>query len=169
MKLRLAGPDDAAKLSLIGAASFLETFANDHPGDAVVAFTSDAHSVASWQAALALPDSDAWLVEEAAGSPIGYVMLVTATLPGTTSADAQIQRIYLLSKWQGTGLGKALLDAAEARARERGAARLVLSVYTKNVRAIAFYQRQGFTTIGTARFPGFDEAFSDYVMAKPLA
>lgn len=168
MKLRRAGVADAGKLALVGAASFLETFANDHPGDDLVAFCATSHSVEAWRATLQTSTTAVWIVEEAVGSPVGYAVLVAASLPGTTPQDAEIKRIYVLSKWQGTGTGRALFDAAEAEARTRSAARLALSVYTKNVKAIAFYERQGFVTIGRAMFPGFGEAFSDFVMAKPL-
>lgn len=169
MTPRRAGPQDAGKLALVGAASFLETFANDHPGDDVVAFCASSHSLEAWQTALAKPDTAAWIVEESAGCPIGYAVLVPATLPGTDPAeDAEIKRIYVLSKWHNTGTGRALFEAAEAEARARGAKRLALSVYTRNIRAIAFYERAGFAVIGQTVFPGFGEEFHDHVMVKAL-
>ena len=168
MSPRRAGPGDAAKLSLIGAATFLETFANDHPGDGVVRFVRDHHSVAAWEASLAKPDTAVWLVEEAAGCPVGYAALSKASLPGTHPDDAELKRIYLLSRWHGGGIGAALFDAAEAEARARMAQRLVLSVYIKNFPAITFYQKRGFARIGEATFAEFPVEFADYVMAKPL-
>ena len=169
MTLRRAKAADSAKLALVGGASFLETFANDHPGDALVAFTTAQHSVAAWEDVLADPGNAVWLLEEAVGAPIGYAVLTTAILPGSTPADAEIKRIYVLSRWHGTGLGRVLFEAAEAEARSRGAERLVLSVYKKNVKAIRFYEKFGFTTIGETLFPGFDIEFGDFVMARPLA
>lgn len=168
MKLRRAGFDDAAKLSLVGAASFLETFANDHPGDALVAFTRSTHSVQAWESTLSAPANTAWIVEEVAGAPIGYAVVASATLPGTTASDAELKRIYLMSRWHGTGMGKALFDAAVTEARARQAERLVLSVYTRNTRAIGFYEKQGFAKIGEAMFAEFPVEFADFVMAKPL-
>lgn len=168
MKLRRAGFDDAAKLSLVGAASFLETFANDHPGDALVAFTGSTHSVKAWEITLSAPGNNVWIVEEVAGAPVGYAVVAPATLPGTTASDAELKRIYLMSRWHGTGMGKALFDAAETEARARQAERLVLSVYTRNTRAIGFYEKQGFAKIGEAMFAEFPVEFADFVMAKPL-
>lgn len=168
MTPRRAGPADAGKLALVGAATFLETFANDHPGDDLTAFCATSHSVEAWQKVLSDPKSAVWIVEEAVGSPVGYAVLVTASLPGTTQDDAELKRIYVLSKWHGTKVGRALYDLAEAEARTRGAKRLALSVYTKNTRAMAFYERQGMTVIGRTSFPGFGEDFWDYVMAKDL-
>jgi diamine N-acetyltransferase len=168
LKLRRATVEDAGKLALIGAASFLETFANDHPGDATVAFVRTYHSEAAWAAALAKRDNTVWLVEEAAGCPVGYAVLGNATLPQADGNDAELKRIYMLSKWQGTGFGRALFDAAEAEAVARKAARLVLSVYTRNTRAIRFYEKQGFVVIGEAMFAEFPVEFADNVMAKSL-
>lgn len=166
--LRRATTGDAGKLALIGAASFLETFANDHPGDATVAFVREYHSEAAWAATLAKQNTAVWVVEEAAGCPVGYAVLSAGSLPGTTSHDAELKRIYLLSKWQGAGMGRALFDAAEAESRARGAVRMVLSVYTRNTRAIRFYERQGFVIIGEATFAEFPVEFADNVMAKTL-
>jgi diamine N-acetyltransferase len=168
LSLRHAHAGDAAKLSLIGGASFLETFAHDHPGDALVDFVRDYHSIAAWDRVLADRETAIWIVEESAGAPIGYAVLAPAQLPGTMPGDAELKRIYLLSKWHGTGIAQEMFDAAEAEARSRGARRLVLSVYMRNARAIRFYEKRGFVTIGRATFAEFPVAFSDNVMAKSL-
>jgi len=167
--MRRAHSGDAAKLSLVGGASFLETFANDHPGDALVDFVRDSHSIAAWQRALADDRLAIWIVEERAGAPIGYAVLAPAGLPGTTREDAELRRIYVLSKWHGTGIAQTMFQAAETEARAQGAQRLVLSVYTRNARAIRFYEKRGFVTIGQAAFAEFPIEFADNVMAKPLA
>jgi GNAT superfamily N-acetyltransferase len=170
LKLRRATVADARALAVVGPATFLETFANDHPGEALIAFTETHHSAKFYEALLAEPTTSAWLVEHDAGAPIGYAVLVAASLPGSDpETDAELKRIYLFSKWQGSGLGRALIEAAEAEAGRRGARRLVLSVYTKNEKAMRFYRTRGYETIGRARFPGFSEEFSDFVMAKTLS
>lgn len=166
--LRRATADDAGKLALIGAASFLETFANDHPGDATVDFIRAYHSESAWAATLAKPETVVWIVEEGAGCPVGYAVVSAGSLPGTTPDDAELKRIYVLSRWHGTGIGRDLFDVAEAEARVRGAARMVLSVYQRNARAIRFYEKQGFVVIGEAIFAEFPVEFADKVMAKVL-
>jgi len=168
LKLRLADHADAAKLSLIGQASFLESFADDHDGDEVVRFVASDHSIAAYAQALADPDKRHWLVEEAVGAPVGYAMALPATLPGTdASSDFELKRIYVLSKWQGGGWGAKLYQAVEDEARARGAKRLVLSVYVKNFAAQKFYAARGFVEVGRWFFAGF-EASEDFVYAKTL-
>lgn len=169
MKLRRAIAGDQGKLSLIGAATFLESFANDHDGDQVVRFVANDHSIEAYAIALADPAKRHWLVEEAVGAPVGYAMALPATLPGTDAAtDFELKRIYLLSKWHGGGWGAKLYQAVEDEARDAGARRLVLSVYMENVAAQRFYRERGFEEVGRWPYPGFDTS-EDYIYAKALS
>ena len=54
--------------------------------------------------------------------------------------DEYIEGIFVSGKIQSHGIGKALLDYIKDKK-----ARLQLNVYHKNVRAMSFYQREGFT------------------------
>ena len=166
--LRRATPADAAKLSLVGGASFLESFANDHPGDDLVEHVHEGHSVATYQGWLADPAYTLWIVEEALGAPIGYAVLGPATLPGVVEGDLELKRIYILHRWHGGGHGKALFAAVQDEAKRRGARRLILAVYTANTQAQAFYARQGMEVIGMTRFMVGSTGFDDLVMAKRL-
>lgn len=164
--IRRAGVHDADKLALIGAATFLETFAHDHDGEQVVRFVADQHRPEVYAQELADPTKAFWLAEETAGAPVGYAALVPAGLPGSDAAtDLELKRIYLLSKWHGRGWGARLYDAVEAEACARGARRLVLSVYVTNFPAQRFYAARGYEQIGRWLFEGFD-ASEDFILAK---
>ena len=54
--------------------------------------------------------------------------------------DEYIEGIFVSDKMKSHGIGKALLDYIKGKK-----ARLQLNVYQKNVRAMSFYQREGFT------------------------
>ena len=71
--------------------------------------------------------------------------------------DEYIEGIFVSGKMQSHGIGKALLDYIKDKK-----ARLQLNVYHKNVRAMSFYQREGFTiqSEGLDEFTGEKE----YVM-----
>lgn len=171
MRLRPAVPGDEGKLALVGGASFLESFADDHDGDAVVKFVNETHSPEYYAAILANPDCRTWVLEEAAGAVVGYAVLQPAKLPFTDArTDVELKRIYVMSKWHGGGWGAKLFQAVEEEARARGAARLVLSVYVKNHNAQKFYQKRGFEQVGSWLFEGFEytEAAEDYIYAKKL-
>ena len=71
--------------------------------------------------------------------------------------DEYIEGIFVSGKMQSHGIGKALLDYIKDKK-----ARLQLNVYQKNVRAMSFYQREGFTI----QSEGLDEFIGEkeYVM-----
>lgn len=168
MSIRRAGPDDAAKLALLGAATFLESFAHDHPGDDLVDHVTAQHGRDWYAAALARDDMALWIAEAARGAPVGYAILAPASLPGAEPGDLEVKRIYLLGPWQGGGRGGMLFDRLLAEAKARGGHRLLLAVYTENAKARAFYARQGFTTVGRTTFTVGATAFEDLVLARSL-
>ena len=55
--------------------------------------------------------------------------------------------MYVEPDRRGTGVGRALLEALEAAARERGVTRLVLETGIHQAAAIALYRASGFTEI----------------------
>lgn len=76
--------------------------------------------------------------------------------------DTHAARLYSLAVGthaRGTGLGGALLAAAEANARARGCTSMRLEVRTDNLSAIALYERRGYDRI--ARLPAFYEDGAD--------
>lgn len=166
---RKAGVDDAEALSYLGAATFLVSFANDHPGKPLIEHLKAEHSVAYYTAKLANPDIDIVIGETPLGAPVGYVMLVPPEHPELQrDGDLELKRIYLLGPWQGGGNGRALLEQALDIAEQRNAKRLLLAVYESNHRAVAFYERAGFSYVGETIFMVGDVAFRDMVYAKPL-
>ena len=87
-----------------------------------------------------------WLAEADPGrAPVGYAVLTAPDLPEAAprEGDVEIRRIYLLSRFQGGGLGRGLMEAALAAAQEAGKRRVVLGAYRENP-VVAFYQRFGF-------------------------
>lgn len=100
----------------------------------------------------------------------GYLKLNEA--PSQTEfndrAALEIERIYVLRKFQGIGLGRYLMKCAIDMAIERGKKYIWLGVWEKNERALRFYQKNGFYRIGAHSFViGADEQ-TDYIMRKDL-
>lgn len=164
--IRQANLADAKALSLVGGATFLETFAAVHTGAELVAHCEAEHSVLAYKRILG-PDTDVWLTEIAdTGAPMGYAILSLPRLPGHRRGDLELKRIYLMSRLHGSGVGVALMDRVLARAQERGAERLVLGVYSANTRAIAFYRKAGFERIGEYQFFVGKTGYEDWILAR---
>lgn len=166
---RRAEPQDAEALAYLGAATFLTTFAFDHPGPPLIEHLRVEHSAAYYADKLEQPDVDILIGETPLGAPVGYVMMLPPSHPDLQqSGDIELKRIYLLGPWQGGGNGKALLDQAIQIAYSRKAKRILLSVYEVNSRAIAFYERAAFSQIGETVFMVGDMPFRDLVYARPV-
>lgn len=166
---RKAGPEDAEALAHLGAATFLVSFANDHPGKPLIDHLNTEHSVSYYAAKLANPLVEIVIGETPLGAPVGYVMLVPPEHPELQQeGDLELKRIYLLGPWQGGGNGRALMQQAFDIATARGARRLLLAVYESNSRARAFYERAGFAYFGETKFMVGDVPFRDMVYARDM-
>ena len=166
---RKAVADDAEALAYLGAATFMATFAFDHPGQPLIEHLRTEHSVAYYADALAKPDIDIILGETPLGTAVAYAMLTPPSHADLQQdGDVELKRIYLLGPWQGGGNGKALLDQVLIRAQQRGAKRLLLAVYENNERAVAFYERAGFVPIGETVFMVGQFPFRDMVYARMM-
>lgn len=62
--------------------------------------------------------------------------------------EAHILNLCVETRWQGQGLGRALLRALLELARARGARTAVLEVRPSNHRALRLYERLGFSEVG---------------------
>lgn len=166
---RRAGPDDARALSHLGRATFLATFAVDHPGGPLLDFLDEAHDAALYRQWLADPACHAIIGETPLGAPAGYALLTPPGHPHLArDGDIELKRIYLLPPWQGSGEAGTLMAHALEAGRTQGAARMLLAVYENNARARRFYERHGFARIGETIFMVGDVAFPDMVYARDL-
>ena len=93
-----------------------------------------------------------------------------AAIGPTDAADTiKLHKLYLLPELHGKGFGTRLLKHCEAEARQHGARRLVLAVNKRNTRAIAVYQRNGFTIIESVVTDiGGGFVMDDFIMGKNL-
>ena len=154
-RLKRATAADAAALSLVASACFLETFAGLLTGPDIVAHCAKANHQDAFRDWTEAAVSRVLVAEIAEGAaPIGYSVLTTPDLPAveTGSADIELRRIYTLSRAHGSGLGPALMAQALLDARAMGHRRVLLGVYAGNERARAFYEKQGFAKAGERQY-----------------
>ena len=168
--LRRAVEADAAALSLVASASFLEAFAGVLDGADIVAHCAANSSVAAFKTWIGDPASIVAIAEADAGAaPLGYTVLTTPDLPiPPQEGDIELKRIYALYQTHGSGLGAALMHRAFDDARAIDRRRMLLGVYGGNARAQRFYAKQGFSVIGTRRFRVGATWHDDLVFARTL-
>jgi len=165
--VRQALSGDQHALALVGAATFLESYAGVVDGGAIIRHCAERHTPEVYAKALETPGHALWLAEMAPGAaPVGYLHLTSPDLPVETRPDdLEIKRIYVLASLHRSGLGRRFLAEAVAHARAEGCARLLLGVYKNNDRALAFYERMGFETVGTRQFDVGGRVYDDWVLA----
>lgn len=108
-------------------------------------FAFDAWSEQTWWAELAARPRRDYLVLSDNGLIVGYAGL---DLGGEV---ADVMTIAIAKDAQGGGLGAAMLEILESRAREAGAAYLMLEVRDDNESAKTLYDRAGFEVLTVRR------------------
>ncbi len=87
------------------------------------------------------------------GMPVGHACL--RALSGTMAGDLEIKRMYVEPDARGSGVADALLAAVEQRARDEGVPRVVIHTGDRQLAALRFYERHGYTPIDV--FPPYEE------------
>jgi ribosomal protein S18 acetylase RimI-like enzyme len=169
LSVRRAAPDDAQALSLLGAATFLESYAHLLPVTDILLHVARQHTAEVYARWLADPACGCWIAEHLPGSaPVGYLIAAPPDLPlpDADGDDWEIRRIYVLHRFHRTGLGRRLMQEVQEAARAAGKRRLLLGVYSRNEAALAFYVRQGFTRVGTRSFRVGASDYHDYILQR---
>jgi ribosomal protein S18 acetylase RimI-like enzyme len=162
---------DAPTLSLLGQATFLEAFAGILDGPDILGHCARAHAADVYASWLADERYRIWMALAQPGlAPVGYAVLAPSDLPvpDPRPDELEVKRIYLLNRFQGSGLGRRLMTTAIEQARVRGLPRVLLGVYSENAAAIGFYRRLGFETIGHRSFTVGATVCDDLVMSLVL-
>lgn len=172
IRIRRAEAGEEDTLAAIGAATFLEAFTFDIKGPALVAHCRAQHNADVYRKYLEANDPRyaCWLAEYApTGAPIGYAVACPPELPQETGEnDIELKRIYIFSRFHGTGAGKELNRLVDLHGQSLNCPKIYLGTYEENHRAVAFYKREGYVQVGTRQFQVGAEVYDDIVMAKPL-
>ena len=80
----------------------------------------------------------------------------------------EIQRIYVLQKYQGQKMGLSMMQHAIEVAKKIKKSQVWLGVWEKNLKAQAFYRKSGFEKVGSHDFVLGDDIQKDYILVKEL-
>lgn len=152
--IRLATPADTELLADLGTRTLRDTFGPDKT-EAQAGYLALAFSPSVKSGALTDPHA-AFLIAEVAGSAVAYAKVRFGYAPDFVSGAAplEIARIYADAPWVGRGVGKALMESCLNMAEDKRCDVVWLDVWDKNHRAISFYEKWGFSTVGS-QAPGW--------------
>lgn len=171
--LAKANPATAAQLADLGRQTFLETYSAQNTPENVAAFVLQTFGPDIQLAELQDPEVT-YLLAAMQGEPVGYAKLCDNSTLGLEEGKdpagrLEIKQLYVRDDWQGTGLGAALMRSILALAEQLHCRAVVLGVWEKNEKALAFYKRFGFRQIGEHPFQLGQETQTDLVLRKGLA
>jgi O-acetyl-ADP-ribose deacetylase (regulator of RNase III)/RimJ/RimL family protein N-acetyltransferase len=159
LTVRLARPDDEAVLSRIDRATWSElTSPAPLPGGERAFFSEDG------------PRPEDVLVAERGDRVVGWAKIEHPTPFPASEHVWHVTGLAVDPAEQGSGVGRALVEALIEAARIRGARRLTLRVFAPNEPARRLYERLGFETEGVLRgeFRVGDDYVDDVLMALDL-
>lgn len=148
-----ATTNDTTLLSKIGRITLLESHGHSAPAEDIEAYVTAKYNEAAMQEELSDPGNLYHIIYQD-GTAAGYSKIVLNTAhenipqPNVTKLD----RIYVLKEFYGTKLGYELLRFNIELSKNNGQAGIWLFTWVENHRAVQFYERAGFTIIGSHDF-----------------
>jgi ribosomal protein S18 acetylase RimI-like enzyme len=169
MYLRKVTISDLKILQKIGERTFIETFASENSSENMTVYLESAFTSEKLKNELTNINSEFYFAE-IDGKVVGYfkVNFNEAQTELKMSNAMEIERIYVLKDFQGMKVGKMLFDKAIENARNMGLDLVWLGVWEKNIRAISFYEKNGFTVFNKHIFRLGNEEQIDLMMMIKL-
>lgn len=167
--IRRCSVKDAATMASLGARLFTETYGPTHPEPELSRYLARSFAVDDFRDAIADPDVTILVAEDSEKGAIGYAYLRASHDPpdGVEGSNVfEIVRFYVDTACQGRGVGAALMAECFEDARTRGADVVWLQVWKEAPWAVGFYDRMGFSVVGSAPFYFGEQVGDDHIMAR---
>lgn len=170
VRLHTATLDDVETIAALAVQVYLDTYAT---GGIFPALANEALSLAHiprFQQQLA-ESTHQFTLAKIGPALVGFAALELTPLPSPNGEirGAELERLYILPRFQGTGIGRRLMLAAEQLVREYGGEALWLTVWQGNIRAIGFYEHLGYRVLGVSNHTFGGEAYGNLVLGKVIA
>ena len=160
---------DIEKLRNISISTFTKAFEEQNDPNDFQVYLAKAFSPTQLSAELDDPNSTFYFVLQAE-ILIGYCKVNVLMAQGEfrEPEGMELERIYVKSEFQGKGIGAKILSFVESVALNEGKAYLWLGVWEANVNAIRFYEKQGYSKIGTHPYYIGNDEQTDWLFKKEL-
>lgn len=163
--VRRVKADEIESLQLISRRTFYETFWMSNSRQDMIDYLENSLFLEALSRELENPNSEFYFLFLDAESatdfePAAYLKL--------NFLNVELERIYVLSKFQCKGIGRYLLDFSIQLALSRRAPILWLGVWERNYNAIDFYKQNNFQEFGKHTFRLGQDLQTDILMQKIL-
>jgi ribosomal protein S18 acetylase RimI-like enzyme len=167
--LRRATPGDVDLLRQVGIRTFTETFEALNSPENMKHCLDKAFAESQLLHELMNRESEFWFA--VLGSEVvGYLKINRGQAQTEKQHDqaVEIERIYVLAEYHGTGVAQKLFQKAMECAHEQQAPYVWLGVWENNAKAIRFYEKYGFVKFGHHAFWLGDDEQTDILMKLSL-
>jgi len=168
--VRHCQPSDLQTLRDLSYRTYDQTFRHLNTPQNMRAYLAKAFDLERVRRELARPESTFFfLIVD--GELAGYLKINEAGAQSDLQdpESLELERVYVDAPFQGRGLGRILIEKGVEEARQKGKAFVWLGVWEKNEKAIRFYEKSGFTKMGTHDFFVGDERQTDFIMRRNLS
>jgi len=165
--VRLATLGDAARIAMVGRASFTWAFAHLFRPEVLSRYLEHTYSEQKIASSISKPQNT-YFVAEPDGQVCAFLKLKRDNFHPTLAGRPQwqVQKLYVEPTLIQRGLGKSLMVAGDALMRREGAACSWLEMYKGNMRALRFYSDLGYAEIGSTCHHFEDIRIDFKVLAK---
>lgn len=157
--------EDKEKVKYISERTFCETFAQENTAEDMASYLKENFSAEQIESEIRNDGSIFFIVENneevMAYMKVNYDKAQTESIYTNT---LEVQRIYILEKYKGKGIGKALIGKAKELAKDNNLSYIWLGVWENNFSAIKFYEKQGFKKFASHVFKLGDDEQIDNLM-----
>ncbi len=168
--VRRAHSGDMEMVAQVAADTFVLACPPSTPQADIHSHIAEKLSVANFERDLATTGVAIYVAFDGADA-IGYGMLWGDQAPPVDIAGrrpVELKRIYVRQNHHGEGVADLIMDACIRHARTHGYDAVWLGTNQANNRALKFYERMGFSEVGTREFHVNDSVECDFVMARIL-
>ena len=169
LSIRKADISDVRIICALGVTTFYEAYFEQDETHDLANYVTENFSLAQIESELNDRDST-FFIAEADARAVGYAKLRENSRVECLKGDEtiELQRIYILEKAKGKGVGEALMKRCFETARAKNYKTIWLSVWEKNPAAQRFYEKFGFVKVGEHQFPYGNAIGTNFVLKMDL-
>lgn len=165
----VATPLHADVITRLSQITFTETFAHCNSEEDMAIYIANDMSHERINGELLNPDNT-FFIAFVNDIPAGFAKVRSSKNPAELAGQTamEIERLYVLAEYHGHKIGAALMQHCLDTANRSGFNTVWLGVWEHNQKAIAFYQRWGFTFFGQHIFTLGTDDQTDLLMKRPV-
>ena len=168
-KIIKIGPSNVRELHQIARQTFIETFIEMNTSENMSEYLEKNLSCEKLAGEINNEDSEFYFALHS-DAVVGYLKLNFGPAQTEPVKDhaLEIERIYVLKTFHGSGIGQLLYQKAVQVAKDKSVDYIWLGVWEKNLRAIQFYNKNGFIEFGKHVFKLGSDEQTDIIMKLDL-